>query len=153
MPNLRTMFSVAALGLFLTACGGSDSPTGPSNNDDDGGDTGGATRVIKADPSFSQDIFEIFTRRGCTASSCHGGGAGGLTMTSASGAYANLVGVPSTGTGEVRVIASNAAGSYLVKKLEGTASVGSRMPLGGSPLDNIDLTNVKNWINQGAKNN
>lgn len=153
MPNLRTIFSVAALGLFLTACGGSDSPTDPGNNDDDGGDTGGVTRSIKTDPSFSQDIFEIFTRRGCTASSCHGGGAGGLTMTSASGAFSNLVGVPSTGTGEVRVIVSDAANSYLVKKLEGTAGVGSRMPLGGSPLDNIDLTNVKNWINQGAKNN
>lgn len=152
MPNLRTMLSVAALGLFLMACGGSDSPTDPGSNDD-GGDTGGVTRSIKTDPSFSQDIFEIFTRRGCTASSCHGGGAGGLTMTSASGAFSNLVGVPSTGTGEVRVIVSDAAGSYLVKKLEGTASVGSRMPLGGSPLDNIDLTNVKNWINQGAKNN
>ena len=59
----------------------------------------------------------------------------------------------STGTGEVRVIVSDAVNSYLVKKLEGTAGVGSRMPLGGSPLDNIDLTNVKNWINQGAKNN
>ncbi len=151
MPNLRTMLSVAALGLFLTACGGSDSPTDP-NNDDSGG-TGGVTRSIKTDPSFSQDIFEIFTRRGCTASSCHGGGAGGLFMTSASNAYANLVGVESNGTGEVLVIASDAANSYLVKKLEGTATVGSRMPLGGSPLDNIDLTNVKNWINQGAKNN
>lgn len=153
MPNLRSVFSVVALGLFLTACGGSDSPTDPGSNDDNDDGTGGDTRSIKADPSFSQDIFEIFTRKGCTASSCHGGGAGGLTMTSASGAFSNLVGIPSAGTGEVRVIASDAVGSYLVKKLEGTASVGSRMPLGGTPLDNIDLTNVKNWINQGAKNN
>ena len=153
MPILRSFISVVALGLFLTACGGSASPTVPGISDDNDDGTGGDTRSIKADPSFSQDVFEIFTRRGCTASSCHGGGAGGLTMTSASGAFTNLVGVASTGTGEVRVIVSDAVNSYLVKKLEGTAAVGSRMPLGGSPLDNIDLTNVKNWINQGAKNN
>ncbi len=76
-------------------------------------------------------------------------------MTSASSAHSNLVGNPSTGSpSETLVIAGNAAGSYLVKKLEGASGiVGSQMPLGGSPLDSIDLTNVKNWINQGAKNN
>ena len=51
------------------------------------------------------------------------------------------------------VIASDAANSYLVMKLEGTAGAGARMPLGGAALDNIDMTNIKNWINQGAKNN
>lgn len=39
-------------------------------------------------------------------------------------------------------------------QLEGASGIaGSRMPLGGTPLDNIDLTNTKNWINQGAANN
>jgi hypothetical protein len=151
MSNLRSILCIATLGLFLTACGGSDSPTDPGNNDGNNG--GGDTRVIKADPSFASDIFEVFQRRGCTAAGCHGGGAGGLTMTSSSGAFAALVGVASTGTGEVLVMASDAANSYLVKKLEGTASVGARMPFGAGALDNIDLTNIKNWINQGAKNN
>ena len=59
----------------------------------------------------------------------------------------------SVASGEVLVIPSNANDSYLVKKLEGRQSVGARMPLGGEALDNIDLSNVKNWINQGAKNN
>jgi len=27
------------------------------------------------------------------------------------------------------------------------------MPLGGTPLDAIDMQNIKNWINKGAKNN
>jgi len=153
MPNLRSILSVATVGLFLSACGGSDSPTDPGNNNN-GGDGGGtATRTIKSDPSFASDIFEVLQRRGCTASSCHGGGAGGLFLTSASGAYTNLVGVESNATGEVFVIASDAANSYLVKKLEGTASAGAQMPLGGTALDNIDLTNIKNWITQGAKNN
>ena len=147
---LRTSLCVLLV-LSAAACGG-DGPTDPGGNGGNGGD-GGDTRQIIADPSFSQHVWEIFQRRGCAASSCHGSGAGGLSLSSASVAYQQLLGVPSTGTGEVRVIASDAANSYLVKKLEGTQSAGSRMPLGMTPLDDIDLTNIKNWINQGAKNN
>ena len=73
-------------------------------------------------------------------------------MSSASGAYAALVNVASPATGEVRVIPGNANDSYLVKKLEGRQNAGVRMPVGGQ-LSDTDLTNVKNWINQGAKNN
>ncbi len=148
----RATFALAlSLSLSLAACGG-DSPTDPGGTD--GNNNGGSTgRTVKADPSFASDVFEIFTRRGCTGSQCHGGGQGGLTMSSASGAYTDLVGVKSPISQEVRVIAGNADDSYLVKKLEGTASAGERMPLGGSPLDATDLQNIKNWINQGAKNN
>lgn len=32
-------------------------------------------------------------------------------------------------------------------------TVGDRMPPSGSAFDNIDLTNLKNWIAKGAKNN
>ena len=142
IPRLRSTLAVVALGVFLTACS-DDSPTDPGDDE----------RAIKDNPSFAQDIFEIFERRGCTVSGCHGGGAGGLTLSSAAGSYTALVGVASNGTGEVLVIASDAANSYLVKKLEGTAAAGARMPLGGAALDNIDLTNIKNWINQGAANN
>ena len=153
MPNVRSILSIATVGLFLTACGGSDSPTDPGGNNNDDGGAGSGARTIKADPSFGQDIFEILERRGCTSAGCHGGGAGGLMMSSSSGAFAALVGVASSATGEVFVIAGDAANSYLVKKLEGTAAAGQRMPIGREALDNIDLTNIKNWINQGAKNN
>ena len=147
-----TVFSLA-LCAFLAACGGSD-PVGPNHNDDPG-DTG-TTRVIKANPAFGADIVEIFTRRGCTAAGCHGGGAGGMTLTSnAATSYASLVGVESPTSGEIRVIAGDAANSYLVKKLEGTQGAGNgvQMPRTSTALDNIDLTNIKNWINTGAPNN
>lgn len=155
MTRSTSASPVLALGLalFLNACGGGDSPTGlGGNNGNNGGNNGGST-TVKDDPSFQNDIFPIFTQAGCTASGCHGSGQGNLTMTSASVAYGNLVGVTSPTSGEVRVIAGNAAGSYLVKKLEGTASFGARMPLGGSPLSANDLQNIKNWINKGAKDN
>ena len=147
-----TSASVLLLTLLITACGGGDSPTDPGNNDgNNGGDGNPTTPTVKPDPSFASDIVPIFAREGCTAGGCHGSPVqAGLTLSS--GAYANLVNVASTQTGELRVIPGNANDSYLVKKLEGRATVGTRMPQGGQ-MGATDLTNIKNWINQGAKNN
>lgn len=140
--------------VFLAGCGGGDGPTAVA--DDDGNTSGGNNAgnpapTVKADPSFSSDIVPIFARGGCTAGGCHGAPVqAGLNL--ASSPYAALVGVASTETGELRVIPGNAANSYLIKKLEGRASQGERMPIGGQ-LSDTDLTNLRNWINQGAKNN
>ena len=135
--------------VVLAACSASDSHTAPGGTPSD-------TRTIKANPSFANDITEIFTRRGCASSNCHGNGAGGLTIsTSGSANHARLVNVTSPMSGEVYVIPNDAQNSYLVKKLENRqgSGNGSRMPVGGSALDNVDLTNIKNWINTGAQNN
>ncbi len=139
--------------LTVSACGGG-APVGPDDGNGNGNGNGNnGTRVIKAAPSFANDIQEIFNRRGCTASSCHGSAqSAGLNLQSGS-SYANLVGVDATSENKVRVIPGNADQSYLVIKLEGRQSVGARMPLVGAALDNIDLTNIKNWINQNAVNN
>ena len=151
----RRLAGLLSFALFsFAACGGGDSPTdtgGASNNN--GGNNSGGDTGLKTDPSFSNDVMEVLNRRSCTSGGCHGDGQGGLTMTSAGDAYANLVSVTSPNSGEVRVIPGNATDSYLVKKLEGRQSVGDRMPLGMTPLNSTDLQNIKNWINQGAKNN
>ena len=153
MNILHRELSPVLICVVLAACSASDSPTDP------GGDGGGGpsdTRTIKANPSFANDITEIFTRKGCTGSSCHGNGSGGLMLsTSASANHARLVNVKSLNSGEVYVIPNDAQNSYLVKKLENRqgSGNGSRMPVGGSALDNVDLTNIKNWINTGAQNN
>jgi len=137
---------------LLVACGGSDGSTGPY--DDGGGGNPGATREILASPSFSQNITEIFIRRGCTASSCHGTATSNNLDLRATAAYSNLVNVTAFGDGnEIRVIPGDAQNSYIVKKLEGRQTAGARMPFNGTPLDNIDLTNIRNWIDQGAANN
>jgi hypothetical protein len=149
MRTARSTFSLLVTLLAAASCGG-DSPTGV-----DGGDDGGTTREILANPSFSDNINEILVRKGCTASQCHGGGAGNLTLTgSASMNLAALIDVPSSREPAfVRVLPNDADNSYLVIKLEGRQTSGQRMPIGGAALDNIDLTNIKNWINNGAPNN
>ena len=147
MNRSLTLSLAVAAALTLGACG--DSGTGP---DDDGGNTGN-TRTIVADPSYANVIQEVFNRKGCASGSCHGTAqAAGLSLTSST-SYANLVNVTATQSASARVIPGDANGSYLIVKVEGRQTVGNRMPLGGSALDNIDLTNLKNWINQGAKNN
>jgi hypothetical protein len=141
-----SMVVILSIGITGAACGGSD-PVGS------GGDPPGGGREIKADPSFSSDIQEIFTRKGCTASGCHGSASQGGLDLRPSAAYGELVDVAAQGEAKILVIPGDAQNSYLVIKLEGRQSFGSQMPEGGTPLDNIDLTNVRNWITQGAQNN
>jgi hypothetical protein len=149
MRRLRLALVAPPVGLVLAACGGGEGPTDP------GDEPPQEVREVMTDPSFSKQVVEIFVRRGCTASQCHGGGQGGLTLTgTASVSYGNLVSVSASGApGEIRVIPGNAQDSYLVKKLEGRQSVGTRMPVTGAALDSVDLGNVRNWIDRGALNN
>lgn len=154
-PRSRTL--IGAMVLALAACGGGDGGTGPSGGGGTGGGGtggGGTGRTIVANPSFATHIQEIFTRNGCTAAGCHGTSPQAGLDLRGSGAFAALVGVSSVNEpSRVRVIANDAQNSYLVIKLEGRQSVGTRMPQTGAALDNIDLTNVRNWINTGAPNN
>ena len=145
MIRLRSIVPTFALMALLTTCGGT--PT----------DDGGTTRVILANPSFATNIQEIFVRRGCTASGCHGGALqGGLGLATAAASFADLVNVPSVAVngppGLDRVEPNDIAASYLWLKVSGTTA-GTRMPLGLAVLDNIDLANIMNWINTGALSN
>lgn len=144
MPTSRASRSVLALAaLALTGCGG-DSPAEPDDMD---------PRVVKANPSFQADIQEIFERKGCSASTCHGESQrAGLDLRSGT-SYDALVGVTATTESVVRVIPGDAEGSYLVVRVEGRQAVGNRMPLGGTPLDSIDVANLRNWIERGAARN
>ena len=140
-----------AVAVALSACGGGG--TGLDDDGGGGGGGGGGGRVIVADPAFGAVIQEIFNRRGCAAGNCHGSAlSAGLDLRSGS-SHANLVNIQANQVSYARVIPGNANGSYLIVKVEGRQTFGDRMPQGTAALDNIDLTNLKNWINQGAKNN
>ena len=136
---------VLFLTLSIAACS-SESPTSSSGSGTD-------TRIIQGNPSFASTIQEIFTRRSCTSSSCHGAAQmAGLDLR-ASASYGELVEVRAESEPFPRVAPGDPDGSYLVMKLEGRQSVGDRMPQTGAPLDSIDLANIRNWISQGAPNN
>jgi len=143
MTNFYKWWPVLLVCCIAASCSTNDYPTSGA----------GATRTIKANPSFGTDIQEIFDRRGCSGASCHGvSQSAGMDLRSGN-AYTNLVGAPSTESTLLRVAPGQVDSSYIIQKLEGTNTVGGRMPLGAAPLDVTDLQNIKNWIAQGALSN
>lgn len=144
MAQRRSILVVPALLLAMAACGESN-PMGDDPGDD---------REILTNPSFATDINEMIQRRGCSSGACHGNNAGGMTLTASAAAnFAEIVGVQAQSEDFLRVNPGNPDDSYIVIKVEGRQSVGQRMPRGQSPLDAIDLTNLRNWISNGAPNN
>jgi hypothetical protein len=74
-----------------------------------------------------------------------------MDLTSLTMSFMSLVGVASLEDGNFeRVEAGNPDDSYLIQKLEGTASVGAQMPPGGTPLDQATIDVIRQWISDGA---
>lgn len=149
----------ALLFLGLLAC--NNSPTDTTDDTDDTEadtdvDTDETDVVDDTDPTFTRVRDEVFNLS-CSLSTCHGAGegSGGLRLgRSAAEDHAELVGVAAEGKGgETRVIAGDADGSYLVKKMAAQEGIeGDAMPP-GFPLSE-DLRNlVKDWIAAGALDN
>ena len=83
---------------------------------------------------------------------CHSGAGApqGLRLDAAN-SFTNLVGVTSRQDSSfLRVDPANPDLSYLIHKLEGTASVGEQMPLGGPPIPQSTINFVRQWISDGA---
>jgi hypothetical protein len=102
-------------------------------------------------PNFSEIQDEVFTPT-CAVSGCHTGAGApeGLRLDEAN-SFGMLVDVASSQVPSIlRVAPGDPDNSYLIQKLEGTASVGVRMPEGGPPLaqDSIDV--IRQWILDGA---
>ena len=150
MFNRVRIVTLLVAGSSLASCGGDPNPTDPGPDDDPQ-----MTRLIKANPSFAEDVQDIFNRTGCTDSGCHADGQGGFFLRPNDAAnYANIVNVPSDTEREFFLVEPfDATNSYLVIRVENRQGVGVPMPPGGTPLDSIDLTNFRNWINIGAPNN
>jgi hypothetical protein len=107
-----------------------------------------------ANPSFAQDIQAAIFNGSCALGGCHDATAASNLNMSQGNAYNNLVNVDSfQDATKKRVLPSDANNSYLVIKIEGNQTVGSRMPLNRSPLSNARIQTIKNWINNGANNN
>ena len=75
-----------------------------------------------------------------------------MNLSTADASFAALVGVASLEVPSLsRVLANDPDNSYLIQKLEGTAAVGARMPLGGAALDPAVIANIRTWISNGAQ--
>lgn len=129
---------------LLAACGGSGEGL------DSGGrpiGSGGSTGPLV--PTFQSIQDNVFTP---ICSVCHAGGAApqGLRLDAAN-SYAMLVGVPSTEASSIlRIRPGDPNNSYLIQKIEGRASVGERMPLGGPPLPASTIAIIRQWVTDGA---
>jgi hypothetical protein len=93
--------------------------------------------------SFQSQIKPIFLRYGCT--SCHGG-SGGLFVETVAKLLQGGVNGPA-------VVSGKADASIIIKKLSTTPPFGERMPQGGPYLPDSTLQVIKDWINQGARDN
>ncbi len=107
--------------------------------------------------SFSRDVIRILTDNGeksCT--NCHAGSfpTGGLNLETDQ-AYRNLVNVDSNQVADRnRIVPGIARDSYLYQKITGAPGIsGSRMPLAGGPLAEIDINLIRRWIDAGALDN
>lgn len=138
--GLKGISCVAAT-LLMAACAGSG----------EGLDANG--EPIAPGPPPNSDFQEIqatiFTPI-CTG--CHTGANApqGLRLDAAN-SYAMLVNVASAEVPSLlRVNPGNPNTSYLVQKIQGSAAVGGRMPLGGPALSQAQIDLVRRWISAGA---
>ena len=104
--------------------------------------------------SFANDIQPVFNTN-CISAGCHSSGtqSAGLDLTAAK-SFGKLVNVPSTQMPSLkRVSPLDPANSYLIRKLEGTGIIGSRMPRNAAQLSTELIQMFITWIEEGATNN
>ena len=144
--KIKKWFIIPLISAFLGACGGGNGSTTvappPPPPPPPTGSFG---------PNFSEIQASVFTPT-CATSGCHTGAGApqGLRLDDVN-SFGLLVGVPSSEVGSIlRVAAGDPDNSYLIQKLEGNATVGAQMPLNLTPLPQVDIDVIRQWISDGA---
>jgi len=128
----------------------------PSGDGAAGGNFVADFSIVGVQPTLQSIQDNVFTP---ICAGCHTGPTsndindlpGGMDLTSLSMSFLSLVGVTSLEDSNFqRVDAGDPDASYLIQKLEGTASSGSQMPDGGVPLDQATIDVIRQWITNGA---
>lgn len=135
--------SALALLLALAACGGGG---------DDAPPPAAAPPPAGLQPTLASIQTLIFTPS-CAKAGCHNAASAQAGLVLDPGAsWANLVNVASSQPpAPIRVIPMNPDGSFLIRKLEGTQTVGGRMPADGPPyLQQATVDVIRQWILDGA---
>lgn len=105
------------------------------------GKTTTANMSLTSGPSYAGTIQPLFNAN-CTSAGCH----------AASGSAGNYNVTTYTGTTAKNVVAFDADGSLLYKRISG-ASAGAQMPTGSPALSVSDQQKIKDWLNSGIPNN
>jgi mono/diheme cytochrome c family protein len=126
--------------------------TFPSGDGTAGGDFTADFVVAGIQPTLTSIQDNVFTP---ICSGCHTGGGGvlpaSMDLTSLSLSFMNLVNVASVqNAGVDRVEPGDPDSSYLIRKIEGTAATGLRMPPLGNALDQETIDAIRQWISDGA---
>jgi hypothetical protein len=154
VSRLRTHGILAiCIGAVLSGCGGGGGGYGNNNNNPPASTTPPPTTNPPTTTSLFQQVQDQVLTPNCTG--CHVGpnAPQGLRL-DAGNSYALLVNVPSNQmAGTLRVKPGDPDNSWLVKKIDGTATVGGRMPLGRAALPQTSIDLVRSWISAGATMN
>ncbi|HZF18512.1 MAG TPA: hypothetical protein VE008_02265 [Burkholderiales bacterium] len=141
---------IAVVTLALAACGagngeGLDQSGQPAPSC---GTSAGAAPFAPTLDSIQTNVFNV----NCAVPGCHGGAAAqqGLRLDAGFSA-GNLINVASPRDPNlIRVIPGNPDGSFIVRKLEGTQTLGDRMPDFGPYLPQSTIDVIRQWIQDGA---
>src|SRR2546425_8033626 len=127
---------LAAALLTLAACGGG------------GGSAPPATGLAPTLDSIQANVFSV----SCALSGCHTGAGAPFGLRLDLGfSYGNLINVPSPRDSNlIRVVPGDPDASFLIQKLQGTQTLGNRMPDGGPYLTTATVNVIRQWIQDGA---
>jgi hypothetical protein len=137
--------------LVLGACG-SGTGEGLDQNGQPLGAGGSSAPLAPAlEPTLASIQANVFSVN-CAFAGCHGGGTVQFGLRLDPGFSAgNLIDVPSQQDPTlIRVIPGNPDGSFIIQKLEGTQTVGRRMPDFSPPLPQSTIDVIRQWIANGA---
>lgn len=138
----------AVLALALAGCG-AGSGEGLDENGRPIGSGGGPMPSGPTLASIQANVFSV----NCAISGCHGGATvqQGLRLDPGFSA-ANLINVASPRDANlIRVVPGNPDASFLIRKLEGTQTLGDRMPQFGPYLPQATIDEIRLWILNGAQ--
>jgi hypothetical protein len=132
--------------VALAACG-----AGSGEGLDQNGHPLGSAGAAPLQPTLSSIQDNVFSVH-CAIPGCHGGGSVQFGLRLDPGfSYGNLVNVASPRDANlVRVVPGNPDASFIIQKLEGTQTLGDRMPDFGPYLPQSTIDVVRQWIANGA---
>ena len=142
--NADSMRTATALAALLLAA----APLGPAGCGAGSGDNAPPAGLQPTLASIQDNVFTV----NCAVSGCHGGAGAqqGLRLDPGFSA-GNLINVHSPQDSNlIRVLPGDPDGSFLIQKLDGTQTVGSRMPDGGPYLTTATINVIRQWIQDGA---